>query len=705
MGRLANLLDALTDEIRGGARTSPVPAIPAGSGDWGHEQGEFAPPEYGSYIATSNDVYSAAMLRARSLAKLSLEYFDAPDGMGENVEGGGDVGKLLRHVNPHWTWRRLVVMYEMSMAIWGQSYLFTERASPTSPPSELWWAKPTLVKPVLDRENYIKRFDYTPPGATAKISFDPAEVVWFRYPNIIDEFTGLAPMAAVRLAADVASSSLKANRALFDQGFVQAGIIGPPADMDFTQPQADDLEAALSKRFQGGDKAHRWAVMRYDFQTKELGVTPKDAMFIEQMNLTFRQVCRGMGVPPALLADSEYATLSNLSIYERQLWDGLMEFEANFMTDEMNEQLLPMFKNAVGGVQSIKFDFSNISALQEDKTIKEQRDAAQIADGRKTINEWRIENGYDPVDWGDVFWASWNVVPVVDGDVEDTATPKEPVAEEDEEEERTVTRANDRETKFDDEEAKLAAALRKVMASIFDAAQRELRQGRTADPDVLRDIESAANNPFDVLRYIVAFRKAGRGSLTTIIKKAFLIGGHQAGGDVTNLLDDPRLVAEAERLVDKMADTVARNLWNEMRESLNEGILNGEDLDAMTARVKNVVGPDAAEYRARRIAQTETTRAVTDGKLTAWDELGVKEKRWVSQGDANVRETHRAANGTVVGLGEEFVVGACVGPGPGRMGCTEEDINCRCDLEPVKTAAALVASALVAVRDSMEARA
>ncbi len=675
MSRLGNLLDAVTDQVRG-TRVSPIDQIPAGSGDFGHAQDRFAPQEYERYIATSNDVYSAAMLKARSLAKLKLQYFDAPDGDGEQIEGGAEIGELLRRVNPFWTWRRLIVQYELSMSIWGQSYLFAERGPTLGTPTELWWAKPTQVVPVLDRENYIKRFDYQPYGGGEKISFDPAEVVWSRYPNIIDEFTGLAPLAAVRLAADVASASQKANMNLFDQGFVQPHIIGPPKDTEFTPEQALAFEKSLNDRFRGVNKAHRWSVFRYDFQTKEIGVSPSDAQFIEGMNLSFRQVCRGMGVPPALLADSEYATLSNLNVYERLLWDGTMEFEANFFTDELDEQLIPMFGGGsrAGGVKSIKFDFSNIAALQEDKTTKEERDKAQIGDGRVTINEWREENGKEAVPWGDVYWVSWNKVPIKSGEPE--AGTKEPVSEEEEERAR-LARITAREKAFKKEEDELARIMRRIFARIFDAAQQTLRQKA-------RTPEDAAEEPFKVARYVVAIREESRVVIDRTLLKAIVLGGKEAGIDIgEDLLANPKYVKQAEKIVNEMADQVATSTYNDVQKTIRAGIAKDETLDEMTDRIRRVVGQDAAEHRARRIAQTETTRTVTEGKIDGYREAGVKEKRWVTRGDADVRDTHAAVNGVKRKLAENFQVGSCAGPGPGKTGCPEEDINCRCDLAPV----------------------
>ena len=60
-----------------------------------------------------------------------------------------------------------------------------------------------------------------------------------------------------------------------------AGLIVPADNkVTFSEEQAKDLERQLTRRMTGAEKAHRWAVLRFEAQFRQLGVTQKDAQFV-----------------------------------------------------------------------------------------------------------------------------------------------------------------------------------------------------------------------------------------------------------------------------------------------------------------------------------------------------------------------------------------------------------------------------------------
>lgn len=118
-----------------------------------------------------------------------------------------------------------------------------------------------------------------------------------------------------------------------------------------------------------------------------------------------------------------------------------------------------------------------------------------------------------------------------------------------------------------------------------------------------------------------------------------------------------------------------------------DGVNAGESVDQIAARVDHVLDWSGSQNwpgRARNIAQTETTRAYGAGTLAAGMEqsrvtgrpLG---KRWDSEHDSRVRETHRGANGQVRDLDAPFDVGGFPMMMPGDpMAPADEVCGCRC---------------------------
>lgn len=381
-----------------------------------HNDGRFSPESYGDYLATSNDIYAVANLRARRMARLQPLFFDGY-GTDRTAFTEGPVVDLLRKVNPFWTFQRLARMDELCMCIWGETYWVIEK-DPRGNPVEIWWAKPSQMRPLVHPNNYVIGYEYTPATVGDPVRFGADEVIWFRYPNPIDEFSALSPLAAARLAADTSRDMAKSNQAMFAQGMQMAGTITPPSDgnkaVTFSSDQARELELDLANRFTGSRNAHRWAVLRFDAKFNPMGVTQKDADFIAGLNLSFRQVCRVYGINPALLGDNEHATLANVSEFELSLWVDSLQPDADFKGAEVTEQLLPMFRN---GPSVMEWDYSKIPALQEAESAVWDREAQQLDRGVVVVNEVRAKRGLPPVPWGDLPWMPVNKAQVGDDEV------------------------------------------------------------------------------------------------------------------------------------------------------------------------------------------------------------------------------------------------------------------------------------------------
>lgn len=376
----------------------------------GHDQSEFAPEEYGEYAATSNEIFSVISLRARLMSSLELGVYHG-SGSKKKDASGSPAAQLLQHVNPFWTPRRLARMDELSMCLWGESYWAVERRK--GQPAEVWWMKPSRVRPVPHESGYIQGYLYE--SVTGQqITFRADEVIWFRYPNPIDEFSPLSPLAAARLAADTAKSMMVSNNNLFRNGLQLGGVVTPSTDkVSFSKEQADDLAAMLDKRFKGADKAHRWAVMRFEAQLKNLNMTPKDAEFLAGLNMSLRQVCNAYGMPSPKLNDLEHATLSNLRDLMRASWEDALVPDSQLRADEIRSQLLPMFR---GGPDYCEYDYSKVPSLQDAAADVWARDRQAIEVGLLTINEVREQRGLPPVAWGDVYWCPVNKAAVSSAD-------------------------------------------------------------------------------------------------------------------------------------------------------------------------------------------------------------------------------------------------------------------------------------------------
>lgn len=411
------------DDILALRRPPRERAWPVGKGEvspWdretGHDQSLFSPPEYGDYLATSNEIYSVASMRARLVSGLELGLFRGR-GVDKKAMPDHPAASLLRHVNPFWTWRRLERMDELSMCIWGQTFWAVQPnlRLRSKVPGEIWWLKPSQVYPAPHPEDYLSGAWYEPSMGGERIWFSADELVWFRYPNPLDQFSALSPLAAARLAADTGKAMMQANGAAFENGLQLAGLIVPPGDrVTFSEQQADELERRLERRFTGPKNAKKWAVLRYEAEFRPMSVTPKDAEFLGGLNMSLRQVCNAYGIPSSLLNDIEHSNMAILEELVQAMWAHTLVPDTKLRAAEVEEQFLPKFGR--DAPDHAAYDYLSVPALQKAASEAWTREAQALDRGGITINEWRRSHGMPPVPWGDVFWSPVNKFAVRDAD-------------------------------------------------------------------------------------------------------------------------------------------------------------------------------------------------------------------------------------------------------------------------------------------------
>ena len=386
---------------------------------FGHGQdhvGALGAVDSGKYAATNTAVYACTTLRAKNLAKLRLRLYRRAAN-GDRVEvTTGRLYDLLKSVNPHWTFRRLLRMTEMALATYGQAFWVletgTNRTATQTPPREIWWANPMHMRVLPDPVRYVAGYVYEHNGA--RIAFAPEDVVWLRYDNPVDEYSGLSPISAARMAIDTAYGAMRSNKAIFEGGMQLSGVLGPADKRQaLTREQTEMLAAMLERRFRGADKAHRLAVLTQPVAFTALNLTPKDAEFLGLMRWGMREVCTAFGVPPELIGDHEHATYSNIQQAARALWTDTLIPEATFLADEITEQLVPLFK---GEADEVEFDTSEIETLQEDRGALIDQITKLVAVGvplNRTLQELAPqflppgERGYA---WGDAAWLPTNTL-------------------------------------------------------------------------------------------------------------------------------------------------------------------------------------------------------------------------------------------------------------------------------------------------------
>jgi hypothetical protein len=128
---------------------------------------------------------------------------------------------------------------------------------------------------------------------------------------------------------------------------------------------------------------------------------------------------------------------------------------------------------------------------------------------------------------------------------------------------------------------------------------------------------------------------------------------------------------------------VGNELWEDIRNELLNGQMQGESIEQIATRIKTV--GNLTTSQATRIARTHIHSAAEGGSIAQLRFMGYADsevkKEWLTVHDARVRETHVAVDHHTVLLNEKFTVGGWPLDHPGDMTAPAGEVeNCRCTM-------------------------
>lgn len=660
---------------------------------WGHDDSQYSPSEYGDYLTTSNSIYTCSAIRGDALSLIELQGIDIINGKKQEVFGVPETN-LLQSPNKFWSLPRLLEMTELCLCLWGRAYWAVEKDA-NGVPREIWWMKSDRVVVVPDPVNYIKGYAYSPINGEEAIPFLPDEVIWFRNPNPLDEFGALSPMSAARLAADTATAAAKSNKKIFDNGWQLGGVVTPKAGLQLDEEQAKEIERRLDARLKGVDKAHRWLILRYEAEMKEMGVTPKDAEYLGALNWSLEEAARAYRVPLDMIGGQR--TYENVKASDRALWMRAMIPESRYMASDLTKQYLPLFPKR--SVVEIVPGYKYVMALQDDEQVQWQVEDGQLGRFAITINEWREKKGMEPKPWGDEPWVPAGMVQISDQSSQGSNPPAGSQAAEPKNVRISLGwRRGDRSIAYNSEEhqrlwRRFEKKATKWEKRIGDStAELFRRQTESVIARVKAELERSArgvwDDPFDKAEWIKKFRTMLRPILHDLVDEEGAATIDDLGLELAFDVNAPEVARFIERRAQRFAKEVNGTTWDELKASLAEGLDKGEGLNDLIGRVETVMD-GRIRSSGEVIARTEAIGAMNGGALEAAKQSGINlKKAWLSALIPDrTRESHIEAHNRYqadpIALDQDFEVGGGAGPHPGAIGLADEDINCLCSMQMV----------------------
>lgn len=655
-------------------------------------------------------VFACVSKIAQKTASIDWEMFRIKNKVGDTQEiFVHDALDLLYRPNPFQTKGEFFEKFMINKKLAGEAFILKVRDE-RGVVRELWNLRPDFMTVVKDPQLFIKAFEFNKSGG--KVTFKPEDIIHDAYPNPLDEYGGISPLAAAEIRIDTELNAVNYQKNFFKNNARPDFILS--SDNKIDRNQKDEIKEKWEKRHKGGDNAGKGAFLEGGLKYQQVSISQREMDYIESLRMTRDDILTAYGVPKPIVAITDDVNLANAETAMQIFISETIVPEIKRLTEKLNEHLIyPEY----GDIFFINFENP---VKENEKNVAEVHEI-QLRSGTKLINEAREELGLPPIIGGNSLYMPLSNVPV--GGLPSSKAPSK-AAQRERAKNLRVFRGRSKAFRFlevrdevekmvfdgieksfrakADVKMKKALIPKEIRGSYAEVVNKSIdKRGESFKPKLLdygedqkkrvlanlRDAKSKGMT-IDAKALDGLFDKTKENKLLSEISLPFITEFVQEAGDQSMQTINPaeqfeitdRIAKYIKERAKAMAKQVNDTTLDKLARTLAEGLDGGEGIADLTDRV-NSVYEEYPTYRAETIARTEATAANNRGFIESYQQSGVANaKEWIASNDGRTRDSHADADGEIVGLEESFSTGLDYPGDP--SGDPSETVNCRCVLAP-----------------------
>lgn len=287
---------------------------------------------------------------------------------------------------------------------------------------EMWPIRPDYVKPDVEVNAGLTDYRIRINGIDLE-SVARTDMVSFPLPDPLNLFDHLSPVEVISRTADVDNSITDFIKMLMERGAMPPGILS--SKLKLRDGDVEDIRRRWAERYGGYANWMQPAVLDSDATYQRIGLTMDEMQFEGLDGRNETRICMVYQIPPILVGGTfglSRSTFSNYAEARKQWWEDSLSGKYKKLLDGLQTQLADEYKDQ----PVLKWDFSNVSALQESRDGTWTRATTAFTNSVITRNEARKEMGLPDVGAeGDVFLQSNMVTPLENNPEDDAPTSDE----------------------------------------------------------------------------------------------------------------------------------------------------------------------------------------------------------------------------------------------------------------------------------------
>jgi HK97 family phage portal protein len=354
-------------------------------------------------------VLACLRILSGSVSKLPLKIY---------VEDENEIKKGTNHYlysvlklrpNPYMSasdfWKAIEVQRAM-----GNAYASIEFDKRTGKVKALWPIDSSKVTMMVDdiglvgSDNKIWYEVEVSPGVRRKLL--PDEILHFKGNITLDGLIGIPTLEYLKTTLENAASSNKFINNFFKQGLQVKGLIQYVGDLN------EDAKRKFRENFEsmssGLKNSHRISLMPVGYQFTPMSLNMADAQFLENTQMTIKQLANAFGVKMHQLNDLSRATHSNAEQQNQEFYDDTLHPILNTYEQELTYKLFLDSELEKGYFAKFNLD----AMLRADLKSRYEAYRIGIQGGFLKPNEARAKEELPPEEGGDQLLVNGSMTPI-----------------------------------------------------------------------------------------------------------------------------------------------------------------------------------------------------------------------------------------------------------------------------------------------------
>lgn len=356
-------------------------------------------------------VYSCIRILSESIAKLPLKIYQENEGI-RKAKDHYLYSLLKLRPNPYMSAIDFWKCVETQRNLYGNAYVWVEyvkRGKNAGKITGLYPIDATKVQIYIDEKGILNSTNKIYYVVTDNIGNQykvmPEEILHFKG-FTYDGIVGLSPVEYLKMLIENAGSATEFLNNSFKNGMQVKGIVHYIGDLN---PEAErKFREKFEQMANGLKNANKVALLPIGYKFEPISLTMADAQFIENTQLTIKQIATAFGIKNHQLNDLDRATHTNIVEQQKEFYIDTLLPILTMYEQELTYKLFLQTEIEQG--YYVKFNVDAI--LRSDIKTRYEAYRVGIQSGFLTPNEARAMEEKEPLEGGDKLLVNGNMMPI-----------------------------------------------------------------------------------------------------------------------------------------------------------------------------------------------------------------------------------------------------------------------------------------------------